>query len=93
MPKQIQIDMDLFKKIIEYFYGEKEEDLELEIRRGLQQKVDKLIAHQLFTQYKKAPSGSEEREKFRNEYLNRIGVFKDFRTQKEWHEEEPPDDI
>lgn len=93
MPKHLQIEMELFKKIIEYFYGDKDEELEIEICKGLERKVDKLVAHQLFSEYKKAPAGSEEREKLRNEYLDRIGVFKDFRTKSEWHEEEPPADI
>lgn len=92
MGKKIQIDMQLFRQIIEYFFCDKDEDLELEIRRGLEQKVDKLVAHQLFSQYKTTKSG-EERELLRNKYLDHIGIFKDYRTQKEWHEEEPPADI
>lgn len=93
MNKKVQINMQLFRNLIEYFYGNKDDDLELEIRRGLEQKVDKLVAHQLFSQYKKAPSDSEEREKLRNEYLDHIGVFTNFRSESEWHEEEPPADI
>lgn len=93
MNKKIQIDMQLFRNLIEYFYGTQDEDLKLEICKAIEQKVDKLIAHQLFSNYKKAPSNSEEREKLRQEYLDHIGVFQNFRSESEWHEEEPPDDI
>ena len=49
-----------------------------EIRQGLEQKLDALVRHELYAKYKTAPS-AEEREQARQEYLDRRGVFPDFR--------------
>lgn len=84
MKKQIQIDMDLFRDLVEYFYGAEDEDLEPRIRRGIEDKVERLVAHSLFSQYKKAPSGAE-RERLRREYLDHIGIPSSYRTDTEWH--------
>lgn len=89
--KNVQIDIDLFCSLIEYFVaGEVNEFYYNEIRQALEQKIDKIIAHQKFSAYKTAPSG-EERERLRREYLDHIGMFKSYRTDTEWHEPEPPD--
>ena len=49
-----------------------------EIRQGLEQKLDALVRHELYAKYKTAPS-AEEREQARQAYLDRRGVFPDFR--------------
>lgn len=93
MQKSIQIEFDLFVDIITYFLKENDEDelLELQnrIENGLQNKVDKIISRQLFSMYKKAPEGSEQREEYRNKYLDHIGIHKDFRTSEEWKPDPP----
>lgn len=86
MGKQIQIDESLFDNICDYFFGETapigwEAD---EIRHGLNEKLDKLIARELFSRYKRTPTGAE-REQARQEYLDHIGISKDWRTDSEVH--------
>ncbi len=86
--KQVQIDIDLFADLCEYFFGEQqgEEWLADDIRRGLDSKLDKIIARELFTQYKRAPTG-EEREAARKAYLDHRGILPDWRTEKEYRVE------
>ncbi len=49
-----------------------------EIKQNLEEKLDSLVRHELYTKYKTAPT-QEEREKARQEYLNKIGISDDFR--------------
>lgn len=83
--KQIQIDYALFIDLVEYFFNEGDQYLAEDIKKALEAKIDKLVAHQKFSEYKRAPQG-EERERLRKEYLDHIGVMKSFRTDTEWHE-------
>ena len=75
--KQVQIDFDLFLDLLSYF-GIGDEDLQgqdflaLDIQKKLSSKLDKIISRQLFTQYKRMPTGTE-REKACQEYLNHRG--------------------
>jgi hypothetical protein len=55
-----------------------DDDYEEEIRQGLEQKLDALVRHELYEKYKTAPT-EEEREKARQEYLDRRGVPDSFR--------------
>lgn len=92
MPKQIQIDKELFDGLIDYFWSE---DFPRgwfadEIRRKLNSKLDKMLARELFSQYKRSPTG-EEREQARKAYLNHKGITASFRTDSEWHDEMTPD--
>lgn len=87
-PKSIQIDFDLFLDLVEYFFNDGDEYLANDIQKALESKIDRIIAHQKFSQYKRAPQG-EERERLRQEYLDHIGMFKSYRTDTEWHEPEP----
>jgi hypothetical protein len=86
MSRQVQIDLDLFLDLLDYFEGEYqgEEFLADSIRKQLDSKLDKLIARELFTKYKRAPSGPE-REAARREYLDRRGIHPDWRTDTEQH--------
>lgn len=84
MSKQIQIDEELFRNLLEYFFNENatnsyQADL---IRQQLNDKLDKLIARELFTKYKKAVS-SAEREKYRKEYLEHRGISSKFISDTE----------
>ena len=75
--KQVQISENLFLSLIKYhifvcFY-EKEKIVE-----ELQQKFDGIINRNLYTKYKTAPT-AEEKEKAKQEYLDRKGIHSSFR--------------
>lgn len=73
----IQIPLELFQKLIQYHILEVKACSE-EIKKGLEQKLDALILRELYSKYKCAPT-KEEREKARQEYLDKRGIHKDFR--------------
>ena len=75
--KKVQISEELFLALVKYHLVDMEEVLP-EIKKGLMDKVDALIMHQLYTQYKTAPA-EEEKEKAREKYLNKRGVRDSFR--------------
>ena len=83
--KQLQISEALFVKMIKYFYSEEigfdnEEifDLEREIKKELQMKLDRITMRSYYTKYKTAET-EQEREEARNKYLDEKGVPKSFR--------------
>ena len=65
--KNVQISEELFVAIMRYF-----------IKQGLEKKLDAMVMRELYTKYKTAPT-EEEKEKARNEYLDRRGVPESFR--------------
>ena len=78
--KNIQIKLELFIKLIQYFYSEEigydnEElfDLEREIKSELQKKLDKVSMRSYYTKYKTAET-EQEREEARKKYLDEKGV-------------------
>ena len=75
--KQVQISEDLFLLLIKYhileYYNEEEKIVE-----GLQEKFDRVVNRSLYTKYKTAPT-EEEKEKARQEYLDRKGIHSSFR--------------
>ena len=75
--KNVQISHELFMTLIKYFFFERE-NLFSEIQRELEQKLDALVARELYTKYKIAPT-EEEKERARHEYLNRKGIHSSFR--------------
>ena len=94
MSRQIQIPEELFNDLFDYFFeGEYqgEEFLANSIRKQLNSKLDKMIARELFTKYKRLPTGAE-REQARKAYLNHRGILGSYRTDEEYHLPEPPDD-
>ena len=48
------------------------------IRQGLERKLDTMVNRELYSKYKTAPT-EEEREKSRQEYLDRRGIPENFR--------------
>ena len=74
--KKVQIDYELFRKLIFYHLGS-DDQYEEDIRNGLEEKLDALVRHELYTKYKTAPS-EEEQEKARQEYLDKRGVSASF---------------
>lgn len=75
--KNVTIKQTLFKDLVKYFLINVRED-EDRIRLELQQKLDALVKRELYTKYKTAKS-AEEREEARKEYLEKVGIPKDFR--------------
>lgn len=76
--KQIQIPQTLFAKLLKYHFIEQDPELQKEIEKGLEIKLDAMLKHDLYTQSKTAGT-EEEREKARKEYLDKIGMRQDFR--------------
>ena len=75
--KSVQIPYDLFVALVGYHLAY-DDDYAEEIHQGLEQKLDAMVRHELYAKYKTAPT-AEEREQARQEYLDKRGVFPDFR--------------
>lgn len=75
--KNVQIPQELFMKLLRYHLIE-DFSCEDDIKKGLEQKMDAMVERELYTKSKTAPS-EEEREKARQEYLDRRGVPDSFR--------------
>ncbi|NDO46985.1 hypothetical protein [Clostridium sp. MD294] len=75
--KQVQISEDLFLSLIKYHILEYCSDEE-KIVKGLQEKFDRVVNRSLYTKYKTAPS-EKEKEKARQEYLNKKEIHSSFR--------------
>ena len=79
----IQIPESLFYDILRYYLiaskGEEvPEELDKRVFNGLSDKVQKIADRELYTLYKTAPT-EEEKEKARQEYLDRKGITESFR--------------
>lgn len=75
--KNVQIPQEMFLAIIRFFLLDQTE-LQSEIQAGLEHKVETMAMRELYTKYKTA-SSAEERQKARQEYLDRRGVPENFR--------------
>jgi hypothetical protein len=75
--KNIQISEQLFFALLKYHLMDMEDVLP-EIRKGLEMKMEAMVKRELYTKYKTAPT-EEERENARQEYLDKVGVHRDFR--------------
>lgn len=73
--KNVQIPQELFMKLLRYHLLD--DDTE-EVKNGLEQKMNAMVERELYTRSKTAPT-EEEREKARQEYLDRRGIPEDFR--------------
>lgn len=71
--KQVQISKELFYSLLAYHLMDMEEYLP-EIEKRLEEKLEAMVKHQLYTSYKTAPT-EEEREKARKEYLDKSGKY------------------
>ena len=70
--RNVQIPYELFFQLLQYFLMENYESEEI-IRQGLERKLDTMVNRELYSKYKTAPT-EEEREKYRQEYLDRRGI-------------------
>ena len=64
--------------ILIFYHLGSDDQYEEDIRNGLEEKLDALVRHELYTKYKTAPS-EEEQEKARQEYLDKRGVSASYR--------------
>ena len=77
---QVQIDEDLFLDLLRFF-GDDCSDVHLQesINVALSDKVDKLIARKLFSEYKQAPTPEQARQR----YLDHAQISPAFRSSSE----------
>jgi hypothetical protein len=75
--KSVQIPERTFVELIQYFFFDKHDNRK-SIEQALNNKLEQVVRHDLYTKSKVAAS-QEEREKARQEYLDRVGIHKDFR--------------
>ena len=75
--KKVQIPYELFVDLVLYHLNG-EDYFDEDIRHGLENKLDAMLSRQLYSRYKTAPT-EEQREKARQEYLDRRGVPQSFR--------------
>ena len=75
--KSVQIPYELFFQLLQYFLMDNYDGEEI-IRLGLEKKLDALVLRELYGKSKTAPT-EEEREKARQEYLDRRGIPNSFR--------------
>ena len=75
--KNVQISQKLFVALVKYHLLEMYEEEE-GIRKELTSKMDAITKREIYSKYKTAHS-EEEREKARQEYLERVGIPESFR--------------
>ena len=75
--KQVQIPQELFVLLIHYHLMEDDSNVD-EIRIGLEKKLSAMVLRELYGKSKTALT-EEEREKARQEYLDRRGISDSFR--------------
>ena len=74
--KNVQIPQALFMKLLRYHLLD--DSCTEDVKKGLEQKMNTMVERELYTKSKNAPT-EEEREKARQEYLDRRGIQADFR--------------
>ena len=75
--KNVQITQELFLALVKCHLLEATEE-EKKIKKELVEKLDAMAKRQIYSQYKTAPT-EEEREKARQEYLDKVGISTSFR--------------
>ena len=75
--RNVQIPYELFFQLLRYFLMDNYDGEEI-IRLGLEKKLDAMVNREVYSKSKTAPT-EEEREKFRQEYLDRRGIPENFR--------------
>ena len=75
--KNVQIPYELFLDLVMY-HLRGEDDYDEDIRQGLEEKLDAILSRMIYSEYKTAPT-EEQREKARQEYLERRGVPQSYR--------------
>lgn len=79
MSKNVQIPIELFFELVKYFVLDDTSEARYKaISDALEVKVDNMARHELYTASKTAET-AEEREKARQQYLDKIGMRDSFR--------------
>lgn len=79
--KSITVPLILFNQMASYILMDEEpynKDLHRQCIKGIEEKVDRMTRHDLYTKYKTEQT-EEAREKARQEYLESAGIPKSFR--------------
>lgn len=92
MSKQVQISLELFCDLVDYFYPDNEKNFPAGyeadvIRKQLSDKMQSIINRELFTRYKTAKTPLE-REQARREYLAQRDFSNAFISDIEQHYED-----
>lgn len=77
MSKNIQIPEELFFELVRFHLLDQAEP-EPQIKAGLMAKLDAMASREIYSKYLSAET-PEEREKARQEYLNKRGISASFR--------------
>lgn len=79
-PQNVQISFKLFLDLIQYhcIQDEPDPDLQDQINKELVKKLDAIVTRDIYSRSKTAAT-PEERERARQEYLDKRGIHKDFR--------------
>lgn len=86
MAKTVQISEELFVNLVKYHlcgFNTLENDLNQPIEKALEEKLNAMLNRELYSKYKTGAT-PEEREKARQEYLDRKGIPNDFRWSQDW---------
>ena len=75
--KNIQIPHELVIRLIRFHLFDMDEDADL-IKKGLEDKMERLARHEIYSKSKTA-SSEEEKENARQDYLDMVGMHQDFR--------------
>ena len=75
--KNIQIPQELFIRLIRFHLFDTDEDADL-IKKGLEDKMERLARHEIYSKFKTAPT-EEEKEKARQDYFDMVEMHRDFR--------------
>ena len=75
--KKVQITQELFLALVKYHLLEIADEKE-KIKKELKDKLDAMAKRQIYSQYKTADT-EEERERARQEYLDKVGILPNFR--------------
>ena len=75
--KNVQITQELFLALVKYHLLEIADEEE-KIKNELTDKLDAMAKRQIYSQYKTADT-EEERERARQEYLDKVGILLNFR--------------
>ena len=75
--KKVQITQELFLALVKYHLLEIADEEE-KIKKELTDKLDAMAKRQIYSHYKTADT-EEERERARQEYLDKVGILPNFR--------------
>lgn len=80
---KIQIEEELFYTLVRYFLAEDNTVYE-QCRDGIEERFTRAVNRDLYSKMHDASLSAEDKEKARQEYLDRRGIPNDFRWGEEW---------